>query len=136
MTRVNLTDPRTLSLQHLIVEWRELPRIAKACWLAIERDGIEGMLERVPPEYVMGKGHVMFFYPRGAFITKRFALLQMEMRERGVNFDESMTVDEWCVFDWDVRLQQNYVPTPEALAISQERLATRIAERPNWYRFR
>jgi deoxyribonuclease (pyrimidine dimer) len=136
VTRVNLVDPRTLSLQHLIVEWRELPRIAKACWLAIERDGIDGMLERVPPEYVMGTNHVRHFYDKGTFITNRFAALQVEMRERGVNFDEDITVDEWCVFDWDVRLRKDYIPTPQAIALSQERLDFKIAQRPHWYRFR
>ena len=135
MTRVNLVDPRELADQHLFAEFRELTRIPKSLWLSIERHGIEGTLRRVPQTYALGRGHVLFFYDKGLFLTRRFEALRIELRRRAYNFNEAVELDEWGVLDLDPRLMQDYTPTPEAIALSRARLAERIAQRPGWYRF-
>lgn len=136
MTRVNLVDPRELSDQHCFAEFRELTRIPKQAWLAIERDGIDAVLARIPPAYVLGKGHVTWAYNKGAFLERRFDVLRSELLRRGFNINLDVVLDEWGVFATDERLKLDYVPTPEALSLNRARLAERVAQRPDWYRFR
>lgn len=132
MTRINLVPPAELATQHLFAEWREIKHVPKALARSINARGLDAVLERVPPSFVLGTGHVMFFYTRGAYLARRYALLMQELRRRGVNFDEA------SAFVWehsDPRTMLDYVPTVEALSLVRARIAERIAARPDWYRW-
>lgn len=54
MTRINLVEPRYLTDEHLLAEYRELPRV----FTYVDRHGIA---EDRPESYKLGKGHVKFF---------------------------------------------------------------------------
>lgn len=117
MTRINCIPPAELTRQHLIAEYRELPRVFALVRAAIERG------ERPTPtqSYTLGKGHVRFFYTRLKWLADRQAMLIDEMLNRGYSPqfgkpDISEFPPEWCG-DW----------TPDADAIALNR--TRIAER-------
>lgn len=125
MTRINLVEPSTLSDKHLLAEYRELPRIftlAFAAWGRGER--LEDA--RNPTEYCLGSGHVRFFYTKLSFLRARFLSLVSEMWLRGwdpAHLDVPACYhkmpDGWC---------QDYIPTPEAIALNLARLRERNPE--------
>lgn len=82
MTRVNCIPVRQLARQHLVAEYRELPRVfalAQAAYLRGE-DPLD-----FPRTYRLGTGHVKFFYSRIGYLVRRQRQLIAEMRRRGYN---------------------------------------------------
>lgn len=134
MTRINLVPPEELRDQHLFAEFREIKMVPKSLRRSIRAHGIEGVLKRVPAEFLLGKGHVSFFYDKGLYLMQRYSLLRHELRRRGVNFNEASLLDPDRTYELDQRLRGDYVPTPEALALIRERIASRVAMKPFWYR--
>src|SRR4051812_4560503 len=104
MTRINLIPPIELCRQHLIAEYRELPRIFPRAYAAYIR-GESPNDPRNPNDYVLGTGHVRFFYPRLRWLSNRFVSLVIEMQARNyrVNFPEPYSLkdfpESWCN-DW------------------------------------
>lgn len=120
MTRINVVPPRELSDKHLGAEYRELPRIFGLVRVAQSR-GWRAADPRYPADYVLGRGHVLFFYPRLSWLCARYDLLVQECRrrQRVVNFpspDTSGIADEWF---------GGYIVTPEALALNRQRIKLR-----------
>jgi deoxyribonuclease (pyrimidine dimer) len=130
MTRINCVPANTLCQQHLVAEYRELPRIFGSVRKAIARGEVAGD-ERNPPTYRLGKGHVRFFYPRLQYLATRQADIVREMKARGitVNFEPptraqySDIPDVWFS-DW--------VPDDTAIAINVARITERMPKKPIW----
>lgn len=142
MTRINLVPPSELMDQHLFAEWREIKMVPKSLRRSIQARGVEGVLQMVPPAYVLGKGHVSFFYDKAVYLAKRYWALTQELHNRGVNFDTSALLDTSDVYTvanlstgLDNRFRKDYTPTPEALALIRARIAEKIALKPDWYRY-
>lgn len=121
MTRINLVPPSELSRQHLIAEYRELPRIFGLVRKAIER-GEKPDDKRNPKAYTLGTGHCRFFYNKLHFIQMRQYAVISEMVKRGYD-PKYRTVD----FLNDIRdpWKKKYIPTEEALAINRARIKER-----------
>lgn len=122
MTRINCIPPRELSREHLIAEYRELPRIFALARAAIAR-GERPDDPRNPTRYTLGTGHVRFFYCRLGYLLKRQLAIIEEMRTRGYRpgFDDPAALMiglpiAWCQ-DWE--------PTPEAIAVNLARIDAR-----------
>ena len=117
MTRINVIPPKQLSRQHLIAEYRELPRVFT---LARNR---EGSTKDVPLDYCLGKGHVLFFTLRLEFLSARYFDLIIEMRRRGykpnhVPFKKLRDgIPKHCF--------QDYKPTRAAIRINRQRIKER-----------
>lgn len=126
MTRINCLPPAELCGQHLVAEYRELPRVFGLVRAAAAR-GERPDDPRNPSEYVLGRGHVRFFYPRLLYLSWRHVRLVDEMEARGYRprFVENLRVthgdipSEWWE-DWD--------PTPEAMDLCRARVDERLAE--------
>jgi len=84
VTRVNLISPICLYDQHLIAEYREIPRIPNAVRKLLETKGSFDILQTLPDSYVLGKGHVKFFYDKLQFIKNRHDSLKGEGKRRDV----------------------------------------------------
>ncbi len=119
MTRINCIAPSALSRQHLVAEYRELPRIFALVRAAIAR-GERPDDKRNPKIYTLGRGHVRFFYPRLGYLARRQAALVAEMQSRGYHptFTETSGLldgipPEWCA-DWH--------PDEAAIVINQQRI--------------
>jgi deoxyribonuclease (pyrimidine dimer) len=119
MTRINCVPVEELSRQHLIAEYRELPRVFGLAKKAPERNGLNQ-----PAEYTLGTGHVTFFYTRLGYLVTRHAQLVAEMLRRGYRptftgslKDAHPDIPEDFWGDWE--------PTGEALAINRERILQR-----------
>ena len=110
MTRINLIPPRQLSGKHLVAEYRELPRVFGLVRRAQAR-GEQPYAYRNYDRYVLGKGHVKFFYTRLRYLVRRYDELVQEMRNRGYqpNYAEPQTDDigpqwfgDWLPRDEDI----------------------------------
>lgn len=113
MSRINCVPVTELSNSHLLAEYRELPRVSKLARHAPD----------APADYVLGKGHVLFFYSRGGYLKQRFEQeIIPEMQRRGyvTNFTKYREHPDGLNNDWE--------PTPEAMEINRQR----IKERTKW----
>lgn len=123
MTRINIVPVTTLTRQHLIAEWRELPRVFKLAYNASISN--KAWTNRQPQAYTLGTGHVIFFYDKLAFLADRHKALTQEMLDRGYK----PSIIGCLRQEWQGRISgaywQGYTPTLEALAINQERIALR-----------
>ncbi len=126
MTRINVIPPHDLADQHLIAEYRELPRVfalARA-WVEAGKPGV------IPDEYTLGKGHVRFFYPRTGWLAERQAALIAEClrREYGINHTTPPEPVPGADASWE--------PTEAAIEVNLARLRDRVASKPpRWYRY-
>jgi deoxyribonuclease (pyrimidine dimer) len=121
MTRINVVPVSELSRQHLVAEYRELPRLFALVGKAIDR-GETPRDPRNPDAYTLGKGHVRFFYSRMRYILNRNAELFDEMIFRGYNPKYAPVVALEPKFrNW----MGDYLPTEEALAINRARILER-----------
>lgn len=134
MTRINLVPPVELMDQHLFAEFREIKMVPKSLSRSIRARGVAGVLAHIPAQFTLNTGHVSFFYDKGAYLFERFGLLRHALRRRGFQFNEAALFDPdevmrdapWC---------GHYTPTTAALALIRERIASRVAMKPEWYRY-
>jgi len=125
MTRINLVQPKELSTKHLVAEYREITRLPKNLRIALNRKSKPFSLEEIPKQYVLGKGHVKFFFDKMEFLKKRFESLVDEMLQRGYN----PTYRDSTIFDCDSEYMNDYAPTQEALEINRSRINERLRGR-------
>lgn len=90
---------------------------------ALNRKSKPFSTDEIPPEYVLGTGHVKFFMSKMLFLQKRFESLVAEMNRRGytTNFTDSSIFTN-C----DSRFLNDYVPTEEALKLNRTRIQERL----------
>jgi len=124
MTRINCVPVTELHDRHLVAEYRELPRCFALMYAAQQR-GEAVRDKRNPTEYVLGTGHVRFFYDKGLFLLTRQRELVAEMLRRGFNPQHRdpgafmpIDMDPWRMMDW--------TPDQHALALNRSRIAERI----------
>lgn len=90
MTRINLgIGIRELCDQHLIAEYRELPRIWRMLTDAIARNtdpetGEPTGFIWIPGAFTLGEGHMAYFQDKGGFLHIRWMGLRAEMVCRGM----------------------------------------------------
>lgn len=123
MTRINCVPPEELTAKHLVAEYRELPRIFTLVRKAQDR-GLTDVDIMIPPVYVLGTGHVRFFYNKLKYLETRQIMLIDEMRKRGfkpnfVKIDELMTgINQMWYNDW--------IPDDKAMEINRQRINERL----------
>ena len=122
MTRINCVEPSELTGKHLVAEYREISRIFALVSVAIAR-GERPDDPRNPSSYVLGKGHVRFFYPRLGYINQRFLSLVAEMKSRGytTNFEDIPEISLSIPSEW----WNDWVPDDSALSLNRARIAER-----------
>lgn len=120
MTRINCVPTSELSRQHLLAEYRELPRVFNLArkWWYRQRDCVE----ELPNSYRLGEGHVKFFYTRLGYARARHQGLVQEMIGRGYDprIDCSLAGED--LPSW---MQQDWAPAEVDLALNRQRLAER-----------
>jgi hypothetical protein len=119
MTRINCIPPKELVDKHLIAEYRELPRVfalARPC-------------NSAPDEYVLGAGHVKFFYNKLKYLYLRQLDLIEEMHSRGfkANFPAEGLIEKYKdKIEEHPELYRDWSPTKEAMSINRERISNRL----------
>jgi len=122
MTRINVVPPKELTRQHLVAEYRELPRVFKLAEAWYKRN--HPNYYKLPKDYTLGTGHVKFFYTRLGYLKSRFAALVNEMESRGYspNFKETPNVSV------PLSMWKDWTPTSEAISINKARILERLSK--------
>lgn len=131
MTRINVVPPSELTDQHLMAEYRELPMVMGSLRRSLKS---KKGLPTPKAEYTLNGGHVTLFYNKGEYLHKRYQLLVEELLERGYKLDPERKAD-FQVFI-ENKLYNDWIPNEKAAIINRERIAERIAQKPNWYRYK
>lgn len=128
MTRINVIPVTELCDQHLLAEYRELPRVFKLArdWLLREGDP-NAKPSSIPDHYVLGKGHVSFFYDKLLWCFNRMFALYGECKARGFDVKYDPAEGRASFFISPEPLFNDYTPTPEALALNRARIAERLS---------
>ena len=93
MTRINIIPVSELTDQHLIAEYREIFMVGPALQRSLKsKNGFDK--NRIPKQYTLNTGHVMFFYDKGKYLAKRYKELIHEMQLRGMNPNPNRTFKE------------------------------------------
>lgn len=132
MTRINADiNPKALTDNHLMAEWREIKMVPSALKRALKTKSVGEVLSSVPKKFTLNKGHVCFFYDKMGFLAKRYKLLTEELIARGYNIDTSRQLGDDglpYVFFRDVSFCK------DDRKIICDRIMTRIEEKPHIYR--
>jgi deoxyribonuclease (pyrimidine dimer) len=113
MTRINCIPVEELTNKHLIAEYREMLRFRHVYPRNINPS--------IPLEYVLGKGHVTFFFDKGRYLLKRHSQLIKEMNARGFKTNFNLDLSGWpkdCLNDWE--------PDDKAMEVNRERIFDRL----------
>ena len=130
MTRLNCVPVATLSDQHLVAEYRELPRIIGAATLFFvnhgkDADPLADAPKSIPPEqYRLGVTHMKFFYKKLLWLQTRFSQLVKEMKYRGFH----VTFHSLPEVNLPANFWNEWTPTEEDIALCQSRLKVRTDE--------
>lgn len=121
MTRTNCVPVEELTDKHLLAEYRELPRIFALAKYVYD----------APKQYVLGTGHMKFFYDKLEYLVKRQIQLVAELQKRGVrttfNGEDLWHFHEKAGGKLPAKLWNDWVPDERAMAINRARLAERLA---------
>lgn len=121
MTRINVVPVEELCDQHLLAEWRELPRMRGFA----EKTVIEE--KNIPLTYRLGEGHMAFFLNKADFLEERHAQLTKELLKRGFNLMIKLE------FIMSLRFKPvKYIPTEEDLQLNRARITERMPNSPRW----
>lgn len=134
MTRINADlDPKRLADQHLMAEYQELAMVHASLRRSMRAKSVQKILSTIPPRYVLGKGHVTFFYDKLKFLDARYKQLIQELRARNYNLnpDRSFTYDG----EFPAEFYNDWQALPDDRRLIAERLASRIMEKPTWYKY-
>ena len=129
MTRINIINPSELTDQHLVAEYRELFMVGSSLQRSLKSPNWD--VNNIPKKFTLNKGHVMFFYDKGKYLSKRYDDLRLEMKNRGMKPDETRVFKRE---QWPDELYNDWTPTVEDQNIIRKRIEERILQKPNWYR--
>lgn len=123
MTRINSAiSVKCLTDEHLLAEHREIKRLPFCLQQAIK----SGSINRIPSEFTLGKGHVLFFIDKMMFTLKRYCAVHNECIMRNFNVQRFSEL-------WDsvpIQYLGEYTPTQEEHDLLVERITERILNSP------
>ena len=128
--RINIINPKYLTDNHLIAEYRET-KMSTYNYVRSKnsRNGIDK--SRISERYTLNKGHAYMWYNKFGYINNRFNALVEEMRNRGfqTNFIE-------LNFNGiDIDAFGDFIPNQADIRINLERALERISLQPEWYKY-
>ena len=122
MTRINLIPVRELTREHLVAEYKEIMRLPGSLKKSLNRKSKPFCFSEIPPQYVLGKGHVKFFYDKFKWAEKRFLSLVTEMKRRGYE----PTFGYTNIFKVEPRFYNDWKPSLSEINLSQLRINERL----------
>lgn len=117
MTRINVV-PIDDNLENSILmgEYHEITRV----YALVRNLQNSNRKVKIPDDYVLGKGHVTFFYNKLGYINKRYIELANELKKR--NYNINVIPLESLNEGLDKKWFGDYVPTQNAINLNLERL--------------
>lgn len=129
MTRINIVPVKELCNKHLFAEYREMPRLVKNLHTALNRRSIPFKLIEIAPKYILGKGHVKFFFNKFKYLHFRHIQLTEELLYRGYNLSNT---DSSIFSTVDKMWYGDYSPSEEEMKINRHRIRERMPDNPKW----
>lgn len=129
MTRINVVPVHELCNKHLFAEWREMPRVVSSLRKSLNRKSKAFDMSEIPPEYVLGKGHVKFFFDKMQYLHNRHKELTDELLKRGYRIN---TVDSSIFQLVDDKWYNGYSPSVKDMELNRERIKDRMPRKPVW----
>ena len=124
MTRVNVIPVYELSDQHLIAEYRELPRTIKQ----------DINVTNASNSYILGTGHMRWACNHQQYTFRRFIEICKEMHFRGfkTNFDPKTLLPylEKCPDKYN-----EYTVSAKDIELNRARIRDKYNQQPNLYRW-
>ena len=134
MTRINTIPPTQLMDQHLMAEYREMPMVNASLARTIRsKRGLQ--FDRIPKQYTLNSGHVMFHYDKGLYLFNRFNEIVAELIKRGYDVNPAARVIDWSVFKQRPGLWNDWQPSAKDHTVNVQRIVERIGQKIDWYRF-
>ena len=140
MTRINIVPPAVLTNRHLVAEYTELPRLAPYLTKTLDKKLAVDIKKQIMTSYVLGKGHVYFWYDKIPYVMARFEQLAAEMISRGMKLDSASYQRNYQRFRRLLNHKKlsadffvTYHPSDAEIKINATRIATRINEKPHSY---
>ena len=134
MTRINLIPPKDLTDQHLLAEWREIKMIPASLRRSLKTKSVREVLDSIPKKYVLGTGHVKFFFDKHTYLSNRYKLLTEELINRGFAIYHTGSFLDFCR-DIPIEFFNNYTADGQAKDLILSRIKEKLAKRPGWYRY-
>lgn len=131
MTRINLVPVQELADQHLMAEYRELPRVFGAVRKHTQ-DGKRVSDFKISPVYILGTGHVTFFYDKLLYLKLRHEQLVQECIRRGIKIVNTGIND---ISDLPAEFCKDFIPTESETHTSRSRLIEKLIMKPLWYKY-
>ncbi len=125
MTRINCVPAKELTREHLIAEYRELPRL----FGMMKKYQDKGMVPAditIPKEYCLGTGHMKFFVNKGSWLFARQLQLISEMQFRG--YKPTFTDPSQLLTGIKVHWLKNWNPSDCDIKINRQRINQRLKE--------
>ena len=132
MTRINLVNPKELTDQHLVAEYREIFMVGSSLQRSMKSKNWLKTIESIPKEFTLNRGHVSFFYDKGKYLDNRYSLLIKEMKRRGMNPDPKRKFKK---SQWPKYLYNDWKPNNNDIKIIRQRIDEKIKLKPDWYRY-
>lgn len=127
MTRINCVPVKELCNKHLFAEWRELPRIQSYLTKTLQKEDINKVVSKISPKYILGTGHVKFFYDKLFWLSGRYEELTLELLERGYNIEPRE-----LVLEAPEKLFNNWKPSQEYMELNRQRTQDRLPKNPKY----
>lgn len=129
MTRINIIEPDQLTKEHLLAEYRELPRIFTHILKAVEA-GKNLSDFSLPAKYTIGKGHVTFFYDKSDWLLSRWInIVNILSFKYSCNLNREYihkVIEDYKTLPvWSKQPHGIYKPTPEEIYLNMYRLSNR-----------
>ncbi|RYG97237.1 endonuclease V [archaeon] len=132
MTRINANvPPAKLHRLHLIAEFREITMVPASLRRSLRSKTHEAILESIPKQFTLNKGHVTFFYDKQVFLQRRFHALVDEMEKRGYKADRSRAI---AFEGFPIYYNNDWLANEVDNVLIHERIALRISEKPHLYK--
>ena len=128
MTRINSAIPvQHLTDEHLLAEHREIKRLP----YCLERSLKSRSKRRIPSEFCLGTGHVLFFLNKMKFVLRRYKELFTECCKRGFTVTDYSSNFENISMDY----LNDYIPTNTEKEILIKRISERLNNSPksSWH---
>jgi deoxyribonuclease (pyrimidine dimer) len=128
--RINIINPRYLTDQHLVAEYRETKMITYYYVKSSEKTG--GIdKSKISERYTLNTGHAYMWYDKFGYIEKRFKAICREMRRRSFRCD----YDKLNYTGIPRSAFGDFVPTEEDIEVNLSRIIDRLYKQPDWYKF-
>lgn len=108
--------------------------IPKALARSLRTKTPERVAEKIPKKFTLNTGHVTFFYDKGMYLRKRYDMLTTELLNRGYKINVDAKFDPDGVMD-DPMWNNDYEPDDDAYDIIRQRIAEKIAMKPDFYKW-